>query len=176
MKIINLFILTVFCFDGFSQDSTVYDFRADSIANSRTINFSHFQDKKILIVNTATLDINSSQLIELNRLQNSHANNLVVVIFPSNDFNSEPGNNMSISNFLSGLNLSLTVGGKITVQGNGIHPLYYWLTHQSLSGVSDLKVKAPFQKYLIDESGRLVKMFNAQTKPMSQAIINAITE
>jgi glutathione peroxidase len=37
-------------------------------------------------------------------------------------------------------------------------------------------VKWNFQKYLIDEEGKLVGMFPPKTKPLSEAILDWITE
>jgi glutathione peroxidase len=175
-KALAFIIVSSIWFNTFSQDSTIYVFSVDSIIPGHTIDFSDFQNKKVLIINTATMDVNSSQLQELKRLQNLYSQNLVVVLFPSNDFNTEPGNNNSISGFLSNLNISFVVAGKISVLGNNIHPLYSWLGRQSLAGNPDLRVKVPFQKYLIDETGHVIKMFGAGTRPMAQEIIDAIND
>jgi glutathione peroxidase len=61
---------------------------------------------------------------------------------------------------------------KISVKGDDIHPLYKWLTQKSLNGVMDSEVKWNFNKYLIDENGKLSGYEPSGTKPMSDKIIN----
>ena len=43
-----------------------------------------------------------------------------------------------------------------------------------LNGVQDSKVKWNFQKYLIDEEGRLIQVFGTKVKPLSEEILSAI--
>jgi glutathione peroxidase len=65
---------------------------------------------------------------------------------------------------------------KISVKGKDMHPLYQWLTRKELNGSMNSSVKWNFQKYLVDEEGRLVGMYPPKTKPLSEEIIRWITE
>ena len=56
---------------------------------------------------------------------------------------------------------------KISVKGDDMHPLYKWLTSKEENGFMDSNVTWNFQKYLIDENGRLVDMLNPKEKPGS---------
>ena len=60
---------------------------------------------------------------------------------------------------------------KISVKGKDIHPLYKWLTTKSLNGVMSSGVKWNFQKYLIDENGKLVDVIYSKEKPTSDKVI-----
>jgi glutathione peroxidase len=55
-----------------------------------------------------------------------------------------------------------------------MHPLYVWLTQKKYNQFSDNSVKWNFQKYLIDENGKLVAVFAPGTDPMSDEVIAAI--
>jgi glutathione peroxidase len=50
--------------------------------------------------------------------------------------------------------------------------VYKWLTQKALNGVMDSEVGWNFQKYLIDEQGRLVDMIPPRDKPDSEKILN----
>jgi glutathione peroxidase len=65
---------------------------------------------------------------------------------------------------------------KISVKGKDMHPLYQWLTRKELNGYKDSSVKWNFQKYLVDEEGKLTGMYPPKTKPLSAEIIDWITE
>ena len=61
---------------------------------------------------------------------------------------------------------------KISVKGDDIHPLYKWLTTKSENGVLDAEVGWNFQKFMIDENGRLVNFATPREKPLSDKIVN----
>jgi glutathione peroxidase len=61
---------------------------------------------------------------------------------------------------------------KVHTKGEGQSPVYAWLTQKKLNGVLDSEVKWNFQKYLIDEQGRLVTVYPSAQEPLSDAIIN----
>ena len=46
---------------------------------------------------------------------------------------------------------------KISVKGKNMHPLYQFLTEQTKNGVISSRVSWNFQKYLINEDGKLAK-------------------
>jgi glutathione peroxidase len=60
---------------------------------------------------------------------------------------------------------------KISVKGDDMHPLYKWLTSKDKNGVMDSEVKWNFQKYLIDENGKLVDVIYSREKPGSDKVL-----
>ena len=64
--------------------------------------------------------------------------------------------------------------GKIVVKGDTIEPLYQFLTTKSKNGLEDNEVKWNFQKYLINEQGKLVRVVSPRVKPMDESIIDWI--
>ena len=63
---------------------------------------------------------------------------------------------------------------KISVKGKDIDPLYHWLTSKEENGVMDAPVKWNFQKFMIDENGKLVGMVPPGDLPTCDKIVNWI--
>ena len=101
---------------------------------------------------------------------------LVIVGFPANDFGAqEPGSNQEIATFCKkNYSVSFPMASKITVKGDAMAPIYQWLTKKEHNKLKDSEVKWNFQKYLINEKGELVAVFEPRTKPNSAEIIAAI--
>jgi glutathione peroxidase len=154
---------------------TFYDLQAPDL-QGQTIFFSQFRGKKVLVVNTASECGFTSQLAKLQQLQDSYRDRLVVVGIPTNDFaGQEPLNNSEIGAFCSrnyGVNFLILAKG--TARGSSIHPVLEWLTTRRLNGVSSSKVWWNFQKYLVDENGRLVTWYLPTTSPMASRVVRQI--
>ena len=63
---------------------------------------------------------------------------------------------------------------KISVKGKDMHPIYVWLTQKKYNNFSDNSVKWNFQKYLIDEQGKLIEVFAPGVEPMSAELTNRL--
>ena len=175
MKGLFLILLIGLGLTGMSQP-TIYSYQVDSVVGSSTINFSSFQGKKILIVNTASGDSLSSQYGQLKELQLQYKDSLVVVVIPSNSFNSENTSQSTMLAFYSqDVNNKFPVSQKIEVKGSNKASIYQWLTEKSKNGVMDSEVHRPFQKYLISKTGKLIGVFSARIQHLDQHIIRALT-
>lgn len=168
---------SLFCFlllimvsiSGHSQSLSVYSIKVDSIANNKEINFSSFHGKKILIVIATIYDIKYFQWTELKKLQEQYNNKLVVVVWPS-----IVSNKKMVADFFQRNNFPFVVASN---QGTGINSniqLYEWLGKKSLNGLQDTNLKAGFQKYLVNEDGKLIAVFEPNVKPISKIIGDAI--
>src|SRR5450759_4248109 len=91
--------------------------------------------------------------------QNYGGDKFIIIGFPANNFGAqEPGTNTEIKEFCTkNYGVTFPMMSKISVKGSDMHELYKWLTSKSENGVSDSEVTWNFQKYLIDENGKLVK-------------------
>jgi glutathione peroxidase len=56
----------------------------------------------------------------------------------------------------------------------GTSPIYKWLTSKAENGVLDATVKWNFNKFLVDENGKLVQYLASNVKPMDAQITNWI--
>ena len=160
---------------GDAIPKSIYDFKVESLTGG-TIDFSTFKGKKILIVNTASECGNTPQYADLEKIYIKYKGKLVIVGFPANNFgHQEPGSNQQIAEFCQ-KNYSVTfpMAAKISVKGDDMAPIYHWLTEQQYNGFKDSKVTWNFQKYLLDEHGKLVAVFDPGMSPMRNDIISAI--
>jgi len=153
------------------EQKSIYDFKVDGLEGG-TIDFSKYKGKKILIVNTASKCGYTPQYNNLEKLYNSYKDKLVIVGFPANNFGSqEPGSNTEIQEFCKkNYGVSFPMAAKISVKGDDMAPLYKWLTTKSENGVMDAEVKWNFNKFLIDENGKLIAYFPSKVDPMSEEI------
>ena len=155
---------------------SIYDITLVGI-NGKPLNLSKYKGKKILFVNVASDCGFTDQYDGLQELYNNYKDKLVIIGLPCNQFGGqEPGNEKQIQSFCRanyGVEFSMTE--KIKVKGPGQHPLYQWLTQKVKNGSQDSKVRWNFQKYLVDEQGRLVDYFYSITKPNSSKITRLLT-
>jgi glutathione peroxidase len=153
------------------QPASIYSFQM-AAANGGTIDFSQYEGKRILIVNTATQSTQASQFIELQQLQDAHANNLVVIAFPTNSFGMEPLANGALPAYLdSAYNVSFPIAAKVDVHAA---PIYHWLSTKDENGKMQIKVRCNFAKYLIDKQGNLVGYFDSTIAPLSSIMQTAL--
>lgn len=149
----------------------IYDIIINTL-QGKPIDLELFKGKKILFVNVASKCGFTPQYKELQQLQDTYKNNLVIIGVPCNQFgNQEPGNSNEIETFCE-VNYGVTflITEKINVKGENQHPLYTWLTKKAINGKQNSKVKWNFQKYLVDENGEFLDFYYAITKPLSPKI------
>jgi glutathione peroxidase len=154
-----------------------YDFKVTTI-EGKEFSLSELRGKKVLVINTASKCGYTKQYADLEKLYKEYGGSKFEIIgFPANNFLSqEPGTNSEIEEFCK-LNYGVTfpMMAKISVKGSDIDPLYTWLTNKSENGVMDSKVKWNFQKYLINESGKLEKVLDSSVTPYDPEITGWIT-
>ena len=171
---ISLFIKLLFnTFIMMSQQS-VHEFTINTI-DGESKNLSDFKGKKMLFVNTASQWGFTPQYMELQELHEKHGDELVIIGFPANNFGGqEPGSNDQIKTFCQkNYGVSFMLSEKVSVKGKNIDPIFKWLNaqdNQSFKG----DIMWNFEKYLIVESGKLIKRYRSMTKPDSDKIISLI--
>lgn len=169
-------LLFAFAFSAFSQ-SNFYDFKVKTL-EGKEFELSSLKGKKVMIVNTASKCGNTPQYKDLQAIYEKYNDQLVVIGFPANNFaGQEPGTNEDIRKFCSdNYGVTFPMMEKVSVKGNDMSPLYKWLTTKELNGVKDSEVKWNFQKYLIDENGKLVDVLEPKEKADSEKVIAWISD
>ena len=157
--------------------TSIYDFKVEGL-DGGTIDFSKYKGKKILIVNTASQCGNTPQYAELEELYKKYSSSLVIVGFPANNFGGqEPGSNSEISSFCKkNYGVTFPMAEKVSVKGDDIHPLFKYLVAEAEKLGEKDPVKWNFTKFLIDENGKLVKVFHNKVLPMSDEVVSAIAK
>jgi glutathione peroxidase len=161
----------------FSQSSGFYDFKVKTL-EGKDFDFASLKGKKVMVVNTASKCGYTPQYEDLQTLYEQFGQKLVIIGFPANNFmNQEPGTAEEIREFCSTkYEVTFPLMEKISVKGSDMHPLYQWLTSKEKNGVMDSSVKWNFQKYLIDENGKLVDVLYSKDKPGSDKVITWLSE
>lgn len=150
---------------------SIYDFKVPSL-DGKEINFADFKGKKLLIVNTASECGYTPQYADLQKLHEKYPENLVIVGFPANNFGGqEPGSNDEIKSFCQkNYGVTFPMAGKVSVKGKDIHPLFKYLTQEAKKIGVDEPIKWNFTKFLVDENGKLVGVYDSKVNPLDDDI------
>jgi glutathione peroxidase len=151
---------------------TIHSFKVKSIEGGM-IDFSKFKGKKILVVNTASKCGFTPQYEALEKVYEEYKDKLVIVGFPANNFKEqEPGTDTEISEFCKArYGVKFPLASKISVKGDDTAPIYKWLTSKTEIGVLDATITWNFNKFLLDENGKVIAYFPSNVKPDSDEIL-----
>jgi glutathione peroxidase len=169
--------LLLFSFAGIAQQAEFYDVKVKTLEGV-DFDFSTLKGKKVMVVNTASKCGFTPQYKALEALYEKYGSeDFVIIGFPANNFaNQEPGTAEEILQFCrDNYSVTFPMMEKISVKGKDIHPLYNWLTSKAENGVMDSDVRWNFQKYLIDENGKLVDVIYSKEVPDSEKIVSWLT-
>lgn len=166
MKILALCLAFLFV----TKTASVYDFKLTSI-DGKAFNLAKYKGKKILVVNTASKCGFTPQYTQLEQLAQTYKDKLVVVGFPANNFGGqEPGSDADIKTFCSdNYKVTFPMSTKVSVKGDDIAPLFKYLTEAENPDFTG-EIKWNFEKFLLDENGKLIHRFRSKTTPMDPAI------
>ncbi len=157
------------------NNNSIHSFKVEALEGGN-IDFSAYKGKKILIVNTASECGYTPQYKELQALYEKYKDKLVIIGFPANNFGGqEPGTNTEIKAFCEkNYGVSFPMAAKVSVKGDDMAPIYKWLTHKEANGVLDAEIRWNFNKFLIDENGKMVAYFPSKVTPMSEEIVSKL--
>ena len=146
--------------------TTLSEFSATAIDGTDT-DLSQYDNKVVLVVNTASQCGFTGQYKGLQELHDTYADQgLVVLGFPCDQFgNQEPGSEAEISDFCErNFGVTFPLFSKVDVNGDDAHPLWKWLRSQR-SGLLGDRIKWNFTKFLVDPEGNVVKRYGSTTHP-----------
>ncbi|WP_027470834.1 glutathione peroxidase [Saccharicrinis fermentans] len=161
---------------GMNAQTSFYDFKVKTL-EGEDFSLSQLKGKKVLVVNTASKCGLTGQYEQLEAIYKKYGgDDFVIIGFPANNFmKQEPGSAEEIRSFCTKkYGVTFPMMAKVSVKGEDMAPIYQWLTQKKRNGVEDSGVKWNFQKYLIDEKGKLVKVLSPRTSPDDQEIIKWI--
>ncbi|MCO5248445.1 MAG: glutathione peroxidase [Chitinophagales bacterium] len=157
--------------------NSIYRYKIKTAKGSE-IDWSQFEGKVLLIVNTASECGFTPQFKALTELYHQYRNRGFEIIgTPCNEFaGQEPNSSEGAMEFCkSKYGVDFTITEKIHVKkGVKQHELFQFLTNKNINGKVN---KAPiwnFQKYLIDKNGGVIDYFLPITAPGSNRIKRAI--
>jgi glutathione peroxidase len=145
--------------------------------DGKEVDLSTYKGKVVLIVNVASKCGNTPQYKTLEDLYEKNKDaGLVIIGVPANEFNKqEPGTDAEIKEFCtSKYNVTFPMMSKVVVKGEGIAPLYKFLTEKETNPNFAGPITWNFEKFLINRKGEVVKRFTPKTKPDSEDVTKAI--
>ncbi len=146
---------------------SIYDFTVFTNTNEE-IPISNYQDKVMLIVNTASKCGLTPQFQGLQELYDEYQEgDFVVLGFPCGQFaNQEFADGEEAASFCQkNYGVTFPMFAKVDVNGINAHPLFAYLTKAKKGFLGTKKIKWNFNKFLVDRSGKVVKRYPPTTKP-----------
>ena len=140
--------------------------------DGETVNLQLFKGKKLLFINVASRCGFTGQYKALQELHEMYGEKVVLIGFPCDQFGGqEPGEESEIKSFCEkNYGVTFLMASKIDVKGTDQPPIYTWLTSEAINGVEQSSVSWNFEKYLVDENGRLIGHFKSAVSPLSPKI------
>ena len=163
--------------DGHKAGS-VLTFTAKSI-DGQDVPLSQYKGKVLLIVNTASQCGYTPQYKGLEEVYEKYKDKgFEVLAFPANEFGGqEPGSNSEIKTFCTmKYKTTFPLFGKIVVKGEGIHPLYAFLTGKEINPPGGKDIPWNFAKFLVDREGHVIARFEPKDAPESAKVTGAIEQ
>jgi glutathione peroxidase len=146
--------------------------------NGEIFDFKNLENKKVLLVNTASDCGFTSQYDGLQKLYEEYKDKLVILAFPSNDFGQqEKGADETIQQFCK-INFGVTfplMKKDTVVKTNLQNPVFNWLTDKTKNGWNDKPPSWNFCKYYVNEKGNLTHIFEAAVEPTDIKITSLIS-
>ncbi len=126
--------------------------------------------RPVLLVNTASHCGFTHQFSALESLyQRYKADGLVIIGFPSNDFNQEAASAQETATVCyTNYGVSFPMVSEVRVKGTKAHPIFKQLAKEQGSPGWN------FTKYLVDRNGKVVATFSTRTSPDSSVVRKAI--
>lgn len=167
---ITAMVLTVSVSSSQPAPQNVHDFKFKTLSGEE-IALSSFRGKKILIVNTASKCGFTKQYAGLQELSERYGDRLVVIGFPSGNFREQEfGSNEEIQDFCEqNYGVTFLMAEKTEVRGKEIAPLFAYLTKAENPDFTG-EIGWNFEKFLIDEEGKLIRRYRSKVEPLDEAI------
>ena len=155
-------------------EKVFFDFKIESISGE-VINLNEYNNKVVLLVNTASYCGFTKQYDGLQKLWDKYKNDgLIVLGIPSNSFNQEKKENNEVKEFCEvNFNINFPLSTILDVKGDNAHEIFKWakLNH----GKSAIP-KWNFYKILINKDGKIEDTYSSFTSPTSSKIVSKIEE
>ena len=155
---------------------SIHDFSVKNI-DGQEVKLSSYKGKVALVVNVASKCGYTPQYDGLQAIYTKYKDKgLVVLGFPANNFmGQEPGTNEEIKTFCqTKFNVSFPLFAKISVKGDDMHPLYQFLTSKETNPDFAGNITWNFNKFLVDQNGKVIARFETKEKPEGEIITQAI--
>ena len=155
---------------------TIHDFSAKTIDGTDK-SLADYRGRVALIVNVASECGLTPQYKGLEELYETYGSKgLSVLGFPANEFGAqEPGTGAQISDFCrTSYGVKFDMFSKVKVKGDGIDPLFAYLTGSDTNPKFSGDIKWNFNKFLVGKKGEVLARFDPQVDPTGAEVRQAI--
>lgn len=155
---------------AYAACSELYNHQLTTLQGEK-LNLCDYQDKPILVVNTASKCGFTPQFEALEAMYAKYKKDgLLVIGFPSNDFKQEPGDNKQIGDFCKlTYAVKFPMMSKSSVTGANANPFY-----KQLIAKTGQSPQWNFYKYVILPGGKEVHAYSSDVQPDSKEILAQI--
>jgi glutathione peroxidase len=158
------------------MSKSIYDFAVKTI-DGRDKTLADYEGKVLLVVNVASQCGLTPQYAGLETLHEKYAPlGLSVLGFPANEFGAqEPGSNEQVKEFCTtNYGVKFDMFAKVKVKGQGIDPLFQYLTGPDTNPGFSGDIRWNFNKFLVGRDGKVIARFEPTVAPTSSEIVSAI--
>jgi len=145
--------------------------------NGEAVELKQYEGKVVLLVNVASKCGLTPQYKQLEALHEKYNDKgLAILGFPANEFGKqEPGSNEEIAKFCqANYGVKFDMFEKVVVKGEGICPLYKFLTDKSTNPKFPGEISWNFEKFVLNRKGEIVARFAPRTKPDDPEVLKVI--
>jgi glutathione peroxidase len=157
------------------MSTSIFQFTVNAL-DGKPVSLEQFRGKKIIVLNVASKCGFTPQYADWEKYYAANKERIVILGFPANDFLSqEPGSSEEIAVFCEkNYGVTFPMFEKVHVKGDGIAPIYRWLTDPAQNGWNSQEPTWNFCKYLVNEKGELTHFFASNVKPDSPEFLSAL--
>jgi glutathione peroxidase len=138
---------------------------------------SQYKGKVVMFVNVASKCGLTPQYKDLQALHDKYADKgLVIIGVPANEFGGqEPGTDVQISEFCTTrYGVKFPMLSKVVVKGDGIAPLYKFLTDKETNPKFAGEIGWNFTKFVVGRDGQVIARFEPKVSPTSEEVVKTI--
>ena len=154
----------------------VLDYTMKSL-DGHDVNLSKYKGKVVLMVNVASRCGLTPQYKGLEAMYRKYKKKgLVILGIPANEFGKqEPGTDSEIREFCTKkYDVTFPMFSKVVVKGEGICPMYKYLTSKEAGHKFGGEIPWNFNKFLIDRTGHVVGRFEHRVAPDATEFVEAV--
>lgn len=170
LKTFMIVLMLVLSNTSFAACPDLYNHQFTTLQGGK-INLCDYQDKPILVVNTASKCGFTPQFETLESLYKRYqSKGLLVVGFPSNDFRQELATDKEVGDFcINTYSVKFPMITKTSVTGPNVNPMY-----KQLIAITKQAPMWNFYKYVILPGGKQVYAYSSDVDPASDEIMGKI--
>ncbi len=161
---------------GVQKEEEVLGFTMKGI-DGKDVKLADYKGKVVLLVNVASKCGYTKQYADLEAQYGKYKEKGFVVIgIPANEFGAqEPGTDEEIKKFCeTTYSVTFPMLSKVVVKGDGICPLYKFLTEEKTNPGFAGEIKWNFTKFLVSREGKVVKRMDSKARVTDEDAVKAI--